>query len=222
MNATSRSRSIAASGCACTWASGCPGSRPTSVTRATGYPAGNTPPSPEVTSRSSTLMSELTGRYGSVMTPALPCPTAIVRRPLRRTCTGTACSGSVIKITSEDHGPARSTWPIRPPLAITAWPLNTPDVAPLFTSTRWRSVVISTLRISAGSHFCATSGSAAARARSCAFSACSASRRSVRSSSASFCARSSAFCACSVARVVAISRIQSQAAEGELTASWIG
>src|ERR1035441_2868708 len=69
--------------------------------RATGRPDGNTPPNPELTSRSPLLTSELIARYGSSNSPELPEPTAIERRLLRVICTGMACSGSVTRMIVE-------------------------------------------------------------------------------------------------------------------------
>jgi len=59
---TSRSRSMRPSVAARNRLSGSTASRWTSVTRATGYPAGNTPPRPEVTSKSPIFTSALAGR----------------------------------------------------------------------------------------------------------------------------------------------------------------
>ena len=65
-----------------------------------------------------------------------PVPTAMVRRPLRLICTGIACAGSLIRMTSLVSCSTRATWPNTPPASSTACPTNTPSCAPLSTSTR--------------------------------------------------------------------------------------
>ena len=111
---TSRSRSICASGAARTCASGCTASRDTSTTRATGYPCGNTPPRPgsdqQVPAPSRPHCPADKERELTVV----PVPTAIVRTPVRSICTGTACSGSVIRMTSALQGPTCVVCPSSP------------------------------------------------------------------------------------------------------------
>ena len=78
---TSRSLSIRASGCARTCASGCTASRCTSATARPDSPAGNTPPRPEVISRSPRLTSAFAGQIGQ-------CECARRRPRRRRSCAG--------------------------------------------------------------------------------------------------------------------------------------
>ena len=59
--------------------------------------------------------------------PLSPVPTAIVRKPLRFTLTGTAWSASVISTASAVSGPTRTTWPTTPCASINAWPTYTPS-----------------------------------------------------------------------------------------------
>ena len=156
------------------------------------------------------------------MESASPEPTAIVRSPLRTICTGTACSGSVISMTSALQGPTRSVWPSRPALATTLWPLNTLWFAPRLMTSLWRSVLDSTLITSPASHFSVSGGSACFRPRNWAFSRSSAALRIVASSSLRSSVRSARFSICSLSRASKMLLVQRQAADGELTASCSG
>ena len=72
----------------------------------------------------------------------------MVRTPERNTCTGSACSASVIRMISALNGPRRYTWPSTPSPVTTGCDLKTPWFAPRLTSRRWRSVEVSTLMTS--------------------------------------------------------------------------
>ena len=107
-------------------------------------------------SRSPGCRSASTVTNGSESLPESPVPTAIVRTPLRFECTGIACSGSLIRITSAVPAFTLVTCPKMPSPSSTAWPLNTPSTAPLSSSTRWRNGSRSTFRIEATSTRSAT------------------------------------------------------------------
>ena len=68
----------------------------------------------------------------------------MVCTPVRSISTGTACSGSVTRITSELQGLTRVVWPSSPKLSSTAWPRNTPLCAPRLISSRCRRPLSST------------------------------------------------------------------------------
>ena len=212
---TMRSRSMPAQARARTWARGELPSRRTSMTSATGKPTGNTPPRPDDTNRSPTLMSDCIGRYGRVSASGVPAPMASVCRPLRATCTGMPCSGSDSRMISVLHGPTRRLWPMMPSPATTAWPLNTPLRAPRSTTIRWRWPSESCAMTCAGSQRSATAGSSARRPRSSAFSRSRDSRRIDSSCWARSASRRRRFSSCSAARLSKISRVQRHAATGD-------
>ena len=59
-------------------------------------------------------MSALLGMCGSSSRSLAPVPSAMVRRPVRLTCTGMAWPGSVISMAVEVNGPTCTSWPMTP------------------------------------------------------------------------------------------------------------
>ena len=167
-------------------------------------------------------MSALFVRYGKRKWPLSPVPTAIVRKPLRFTLTGTAWSASVISTASDVNGPTRTTCPTTPCASISAWPTNTSSTSPRFKSSRCRYGSRSTERISATSARLPTRAVESSSSRRRAFSRSSTSSRWSRASVSRRSRRNSRFSAISASRSANVSRSECHMLNGRSTATRTG